>query len=438
MKRTFALKTLGCKVNQYEEQVIRENMLKAGFKEASADRADIFILNSCTVTDQADKKTVRLLRRVKKENPDVKICVTGCFAVFEKDIDLLKSLDEVDMVVPGKDKAKIAIKLSSDIEPGIAGEIVSEKITGFNTHTRAFLKVQDGCDQKCTYCKVNLVRGPSRSRSEEDIIREFKELLKAGYKEIVITGICLGSWKSPEGEGLEKIVNSITRIDGDFRIRLSSIEPNHVTEELMDAVSSSKKICKHLHIPLQSGSDSLLKRMNRRYQTKDFALLVGRLREKMPDIGISMDVISGFPGETEEDVKNTIAFIRKTKPSRLHVFKYSDREGTPSYNFIDKVPGDIAKKRVECLISEGNILQKEFCRRFKGRQVEVLVEDQCREGVLEGYTAEYVRVHLNGFEAYKGDIVCIKCEKMDEKGPFLCVDNVRKRDKSVKVKTTKA
>ena len=430
--KTFFIKTLGCKVNQYEEQVLRENLLKFGFMEAEPNLADIVIVNSCTVTHVADSKTKRSIRKIKRDNPRCKVYVTGCMVVLEEDISLVEEMDEVYTVVAGGRKGELAGIICGDVgqdeisassasggllamtdlgatsaTPRNDGEVGDwGTVTGFQSRTRAFLKVQDGCNQRCSYCKVNMVRGPSRSRDADEIVEEAKRLINNGFKEIVLTGICIGSWTGKgEVKTLAQLVGKVILVEGDFRIRISSIEPNHVTEEFVEVIASSEKVCKHLHIPLQSGSDEMLSRMNRKYDTRKFSEIVERLRKCMPMIGITMDVIVGFPGETDEVFSETYEFVKKIQPSRLHVFKYSDRKGTESYSFPEKVEKEVAKKRVTSLIALGEEFQAKFAERFLQKEVEVLIEGAPHENMLFGYTGEYVRVQLTGFFGQEGDLV---------------------------------
>jgi len=406
----FSIKTLGCKVNQYEEQVLRENLLRFGFEEEAAENADLIIINSCTVTEQADIKTKKIIRRIKKDNPSSKIFLTGCYAVVEEDIESLATMPEIYKVVHNKDKHELPLIIDSIFYGNGNEKYISNKVTGFSDHTRAFLKLQDGCDQKCSYCKVNLVRGPSRCKGRKLIIEELKGLLDNGYREIVLTGICLGSWRGENGEGLSDLLREIETIDREFRLRLSSIEPNQIDSSLITFMASSQKVCKHLHIPLQSGSDKILKAMNRRYDTRVFRALVSQIRREMPLVGISMDVIAGFPGEDEADFQETMDFVSEIKPSRLHVFKYSDRKGTVAFEMPDKVPSSIAKNRVERLIEMGDKLMDDFYKAFIDKEIEVLIEFKSDGESGEGYTGEYVRTKLKGFKGAKGEIVKIKAD----------------------------
>ncbi len=420
----FTIKTLGCKVNQYESQILRENLVRFGFQGSGPREADVFIVNSCTVTVQADIKTRKLVRKAKQENPGVKVFVTGCGAVFDDDIRELRSMPEVYEVVPNRDKFRIPVMIDSLYGGKHAGEAVLEQVSGFSSHTRAFLKIQDGCDQNCSYCKVRLIRGVSRSRDERDVLAELLRLVDGGYKEIVLTGICLGSWKGAEGQDLAGLLREIDAVEGDFRIRLSSLEPDHIGKDLIDTIASSRKICRHLHIPIQSGSDRILEKMNRQYDSAQFKDLVKNIRERMPMAGLTMDVIVGFPGEEEKDFDDTRRFIREIKPGRLHVFKYSDRKGARSFLMENKVPPNTASGRVRRLIETGNALQAEFCRKFSGKEVEVLVEQRSEGSSFMGYTGEYVRAKIDGSPAMKGSLIRVKVDSVDENGPCLIAKKV--------------
>ena len=420
-KITFAIKTLGCKVNQYESQLIRENLEKAGYSESSPQSAAVVIINSCTVTAQADQKTRQLANRSRKENPSAKIIITGCYAESPEDMKTIKAMSTVDMVVPNSEKMKLIPVLDEIFGlPARRGEI-TKKISDFRSRTRAFVKIQDGCDQKCAFCKVSLVRSVLENRDEGQALDEIACLAKKGYKEIVITGICLGSWKGARGRKLADLLGEIEKLPGDFRVRLSSMEPNYIDEELIKTIAASSRICKHLHIPLQSGSDKILALMKRRYNAVQFTELIQKLRAYVKNIGITMDIIAGFPGETENDHKETIKLVEKLKPSRLHVFKYSDREGTLSCGMKDKVSADAAKKRVDDLIALGGKLQREFAEQFVGREVEVLVEGKIKDMCLEGFTSEYVRVKLMGFSGTEGHILHVTPETTDKDLPSLIV-----------------
>ncbi|MDD4957179.1 MAG: tRNA (N(6)-L-threonylcarbamoyladenosine(37)-C(2))-methylthiotransferase MtaB [Candidatus Omnitrophica bacterium] len=410
----FALKTFGCKVNQYEEQLMREGFVKYGWEETGTDEADVLVVNSCTVTGQAEVKARRYLKRVKRDNPDIRIFFTGCYAVLPEDIRTLNGISEIHSVIPGGEKGNIVPMIVRDLSGECVGA-VNAGISGFGTHTRAFIKVQDGCDQKCAYCKVNIVRGPSRSRGIDEIVAEVERLLERGYREMVITGICLGLWRGNGGERLDHLLREILRIKGRYRIRLSSLEPNHVDEELLDVLSGDERLCRHLHIPLQSGSDHILGAMGRRYTVRDYARRIEHIRKVMPSAGITMDVISSFPGETEDDHRNTRDFLHEISPSRLHVFRFSERPGTKAASMSFKVPVDVAKQRVNELIELGEGFKDRFCRSFIGTPVDVLLEKQEKGGMLEGYTGEYVRVVLSGYNSCIGDIIRVTPTKAEKR-----------------------
>jgi len=410
----FAIKTLGCKVNQYESQVIRENLQKNGYFETDVESADLVIVNSCTVTSRADGKTRGFIRKFNKINPQAKIVVTGCSAVYPEDIKTLESISGVYKVVPNRDKLDIPFILKSIYGMRCGIKSISEEVSGFDSHTRAFVKIQDGCDQNCSYCKVSLVRGASRSREEPKAFEEIIRLAEKGYREMVLTGICLGSWKGEGDRNLSDLLERVDALPGDFRIRLSSIEPNHIGPALIDIVARSAKICRHFHIPLQSGSDRVLSLMKRRYNTAKFRELVADIRSKIPLAGITMDIIAGFPGETEKDIEHTAGFIEEIQPSRLHVFKYSDRKNTASYDMTPKIDPVVAKKRVEHLIAIGTCLQEKFCKKFIGKEVEVLIEEKTAGGSFTGYTREYVQVKVPGsIGSPAGSLVRVKPTGID-------------------------
>ncbi len=417
----FAIKTFGCKVNQYDSQVIRENLEKLGCFETAFDEADVIIINSCTVTAMADTKTRRFTRKIRKENSKARIMVTGCSVVYPKDIAVFESMPGVDKVIPNEEKLRIPL-IINDLY-GISDDVpvIREEVSGFHSHTRAFLKIQDGCDQGCSYCKVSKVRGPLRSRPKLDIMDELARLLDAGYKEVVFSGICIGSWKGHNRETLSDILHDVDSIDRDFRLRISSIEPNHITRDILEIMARSSKICQHLHIPLQSGSDKILALMKRRYNVSQFRELIVDIRSKLPLAGITMDIISGFPGETEEDFFQTIEFIKEIKPSRLHVFRYSDREGTASFEMIPKVGKETAKKRVGSLIDIGNNLQEVFAKRFIGQEIEILIEKRTKDNQCTGYTREYVQVSVDDDIVVPGELVRVKPTSIDEKSHCLSI-----------------
>ncbi|MFH1846162.1 MAG: tRNA (N(6)-L-threonylcarbamoyladenosine(37)-C(2))-methylthiotransferase MtaB [Candidatus Omnitrophota bacterium] len=422
-KHTFSIKTFGCKVNQYEEQVLRENLNRFGFEQAAKGDPDFFIINSCTVTEEADRKTKRSIRRVKRDFPGTKIIVTGCLAVLDEDVKNLQTLSEIWKIISGNKKYDIPEYLYSYIHGKHPQESAKIEISEFNSHTRAFLKIQDGCNNKCSYCKVNMVRGGIWSRKEDDLVKELCRLLDRGYKEIVLTGICLGAWQGSEGKRLADLFDRFERINGDFRIRLSSIDPLYIDKYFLKKMMDSSKLCRHLHIPLQHGADRILSSMNRNYTAEEYRRITDAIREKMPGIGLSIDVIAGFPGETTEDFDKMLTFLRKIKPSRVHVFKYSERKGTRSSTYENKVSLNEAGRRSEIIRTLGSNFKLDFCKKWIKKKLQMLVERKSSDGYFRGYSGEYVEVRLkNCSNIRSGALIIVDPNAIDESVPCLLVE----------------
>ena len=393
----FLLKTYGCKVNQYETQVIREGLLSKGYKETdNIEHADLCFVNTCTVTAKADKECREALRRMARENSGARIIAMGCYV--EADTGAIKAIDDRIEVLGNSEKIKLN---------------VDNGISYFRGHTRAFIKVQDGCNNFCSYCKVPIVRGESRSRNPQDILKEANVLIDNDYKELVLTGICLGDFGkySYKDTSLTMLVRKISEIRKDFRLRLSSIELPDVTDDLINEMRSSKKLCHHLHMPLQSGDDGILRDMNRKYIVADFISKVEYIRSLMPDIGITTDVIAGFPGESEASFKNTINTIERIKPSRTHIFTYSPRPGTKAFLMKNDIPTKIKKQRMETLKIITDKLGRGFKNSLAQKDLRVLVENRRDRltGMLCGYTDNYVKVLIDGPDALMGCFVWHKC-----------------------------
>jgi len=419
--------TFGCKTNQYETQAMRESLIcLQEYSEATpGEKADIYIVNTCTVTSKADRNSRRQIRNCKRENPNSKVVLTGCLAQLNDDAKELS--EDVEFVVRNNEKSRIRDILANPDTikvPDKKRELYTPlKISDFQNKTKAFVKVQDGCDNYCSYCKIPLVRGRSRSREMEDILQEVVRLKTKGFKELVLTGICLGDW----GRTLKKrlslsdLLREIDGIEGDFRVRLSSIEPNMVTGDLIKVMQASKKICRHLHIPLQSGSDKILKLMNRPYTSGDYKFLIKKIKKAIPGISITSDVIVGFPGETRDDFKKTISLIRHIMPSRLHIFTYSARVGTNASRLNGRICPDELKKRRITLEELAKRTSYKYRRRFlKNKSVEALIETtkDPDTNMLTGYTDTYVRFLLNGPDNLMGCLTNIKVRKLDIKSTF--------------------
>jgi len=419
-KKIFALTTLGCKVNQYETEVIREDLLDAGCVEADfKKRADIYVINTCTVTQKTDKESRRLIRDAYRLNPKAKIVVTGCYV--QKDADDIKNIDGVSLLVRNEDKFRIAELLNTQMRPAAqrdkryAGD---HGIRDFTGHEKAFVKIQDGCDNYCSFCKIPLVRGGPKSRSLNSILDEIDRLGDGGFKEIVLCGICLGKWGQDMGikGGLADVLEGILKIDKDFRIRLSSIEPYYVTDRLLKIILKSERVCCHLHIPLQSGDDHILRLMNRRYTSSGFLKLINRIRCRIPDIAISTDVMVGFPGEEDRNFRNTVKLARKARFSRIHIFSYSPRQGTKAAGFPYAPDRSRIGQRVRCLENINQKMSLAYAKAFLHKRLDVLVENKRDRltGHLTGYTGNYINVILRNDKRGNiiGRILPVRIEKV--------------------------
>jgi len=400
-KKTFYIKTLGCKVNQYESQVIRENFLKQGYVEVDhIDEANICVINSCTVTSTSDSKSLRLIHNAVKKGKCV--VATGCM-VEDEDLDLSK-LKGAKFIIRNKDKYKIPQIISR--KPNTENRKPIHGISSLKDHTRVFVKVQDGCDNVCSYCKVRVVRGRSRSRAFKDVLDECATIIKNGTKEIVLTGICLGAYGRDISTDLSTLIEGICGIKGDWRLRLSSVEPKDIGKDLLKQFQTQKRICRHLHLPFQSGDDHVLRRMSRPYKRSDYLDIVQRIKDDVPGIAISTDIMVGFPGETEKRFENTLDFLNIVRPMRMHIFPFSKRSGTKAYDFKDTVNSAAKRKREEKLLQLAQAFTSEFTNNLRDKDVEVLVEDKrSRDGKLQGYTSTYIKVYLPGPDTLKGHFV---------------------------------
>ena len=398
----FSFITLGCKVNQYDAQAMREAFLARGYEEAlHREPADIYVVNTCTVTGTADSKSARAIRRLLREHPWSRVVVAGC------GVDASASyLDEFgERVLCAGNAEKLCLPDVLEGRGSAACETWASGIAGFSGHTRAFVKVQDGCNGNCTYCIVPRVRGASRLRPAGEALEEIRRLVDGGFREVVLTGIHLG-----RHDDLPRIIRGAARIDGLLRLRLSSIEALEVNDALLDAMLSSEKICPHLHLPLQSGSDDVLDRMNRPYTSGKFLSAVERVRKALPDPALTTDVIVGFPGETEADFNATISVCRRSGFSRFHVFRYSDRGGTPASKMRDKCGPHVVVPRIERLKVIASEMATEYHQRIVGQVVDVLVEHRRDRETkhLTGLTGRYVRVLFEGPDALMGQLVPVE------------------------------
>jgi len=390
--RKIKFYTLGCKVNQYDTQSIRERFLSRGFKEVpEKSKADFYLVNTCTVTGSADRKSRNIIRSCVNENPKAKVIVTGC--LVSKDSGMLSAIKGISFI--------------------ISKSFFPDGISDFQGHTRAFLKIQDGCDNFCSYCKVPLVRGSPRSRPLGDIIKEAESLAKKGFKEVVLTGICLGSYGKDTGRSVDlvKVIDELEKLKGIFRIRLSSIEAGDVTDKLIDRIAQSKKLCPHLHIPMQSGDDEILRKMRRKYTRRFYLSLVSKVKRKIPDAAITTDCLVGFPGETEKNFSNTLSLIKKIIPLKVHIFSYSVREGTyAADNFEHRLPPEVIKERINKLNALAARCRMRFREQFKNKKLQVLFESPSKEkaGYWEGYTGNYMKVYLKSRKPLRNKLVSLR------------------------------
>lgn len=402
-----AFHTLGCKLNFSETSTIGQQFLKHGFSIVDEkEKSDVFVINTCTVTDNADRECRQLVRRALRNNPNSFIVVTGCYAQLRP--DEIAKIDGVDAVLGSNEKFNLFSylenfekkELSCIYPPQRIYVSPTENLDSFNpsystdadNRTRAFFKIQDGCDYKCSFCTIPLARGKSRSASPEEVINEFKQLLKAGYKEIILTGVNVGDYGNSFDIDLYALLRKMLEVDGDYRIRISSIEPNLLTNEILDLTAKDERMCNHFHIPLQSGSKDILKFMQRRYRIEDYEKLIYKAVEKINDLGIGVDVIVGFPGETEENFLETYNFLKDLPISYLHVFTYSERPETKAMEMVNSVDTIERKRRSNMLRILNEKKKHEFYQKMIGKELTILFEHEDRNGMMKGFSSNYVRV----------------------------------------------
>ena len=419
MKAAFY--TLGCKVNQYETETIREQFRKDGFDIVPDNvPADVYVVNTCTVTNLADRKSRQYIRKAHRLNPDAVICVTGCYA--QVDEESVASIEGVSIVAGTDSKSRILEDVKKELkrrsEQSPHGQVELSEIyrdvkpyselnkyeelgviTEMEGRTRAFIKIQEGCDRFCSYCIIPFARGKVRSRARGEITEEVKGLVEKGYKEIVLTGINTALYGVDLGYGgIAPLIESINGIERDFRIRLSSLEPTVIDSEYAVDLLKYDKLCHHLHLSAQSGSDSVLAAMNRHYTRDDYLDIVHKLREKDPSFGISADVIVGFPGETEEDFSDSIDLVKKSELVKTHVFKYSKRKGTKACDMQGQVEESVKAERSARLLETAEIVREDFVRKCCGEKRRVLFEQE-EHGMITGYTDNYIKIFAASDEA---------------------------------------
>ena len=403
----FNIITLGCKVNSYESNFMKEALVKNGFSFCNLnEKCDILILNTCTVTDTSDKKSLKEVRRLKRENPNAILVVCGCSV--QNDKTKYDNLG-INILMGNINKSNIVRIIEKYLDDKTPVEYVAKTRdlpfenmeVDISDHTRAYIKIEDGCDNFCSYCIIPFVRGKKRSKDFSLVLREVQHLANNGYKEIVLTGIDTGGYES-NGKDLTDLIHEMSKINGIERIRQSSIEITQINEKFINELKNNNKICDHIHIPLQSGSDSILKLMNRKYDLKYFFDKIDMIRSVRPDISITTDVIVGFPGETEEMFLETMETCKKINFSKIHAFPYSERKGTKASMMDGKVPESVKHERVKKLLELSEKLERSYYDKFKGKNKDVLIEEVNEFG-SKGHTSNYLMVHTNE-KLQKGEI----------------------------------
>ncbi|AJY76312.1 tRNA (N(6)-L-threonylcarbamoyladenosine(37)-C(2))-methylthiotransferase MtaB [Paenibacillus beijingensis] len=416
---SVAFYTLGCKVNFYDTEAIWQLFKNEGYEQVDFETktADVYLINTCTVTNTGDKKSRQIIRRAIRRNPDAVIAVTGCYA--QTSPAEIMAIEGVDLVIGTQDRDKLMDyigQIRRDRQPVNAvrnimktREFEELDVPDFADRTRAFLKIQEGCNNFCTFCIIPWSRGLSRSRDPKSVVEQAKQLVAAGYKEIVLTGIHTGGYGDDlENYRLSDLLWDLDKVEGLERIRISSIEASQIDDKMIDVLNRSSKMCRHLHIPLQAGEDSVLKRMRRKYTTEEFAAKVRELKKAMPGVAITTDVIVGFPGETEEQFEAGYRFMKELGFSEMHVFPYSKRTGTPAARMDDQVDEEVKNERVHKLIDLSESMQLEYGRSYVGQVLDVIPERDYKgapgTGLLMGYSDNYIQVVFEGSESLIGQL----------------------------------
>lgn len=396
--KRVALHTLGCRLNLSETGSIAEGFKKRGYDLVEfGEPADVVFINTCTVTDAADSTCRNLIRKAHTSSPEGKIVVAGCYAQMEP--EKIAGMQGVDLVLGNSEKYKVFDYLDEEGENQIhvdkSGEFFGGATTTADSHTRAFLKIQDGCNYICSFCIIPFARGRSRAISIEEAVREAKKLVSSGFKEIVLTGVNIGEYEHSSGEKLHDLVASLLAIPSLERFRLSSVEPNTITDELIAVLKSSPKVQDHFHIPLQSGDDEILKGMRRKYTVADYKRIINQLMAAFPNAGIGADMIVGFPGETKEQFENTFNLVRELPLTHFHVFPYSKRKNTTAAKMENHIHHAEKKQRVKSLIMFGDAKLNLFTEDQVGKKTKVLFERRNKNGLFEGYSSNYLRVQVH-------------------------------------------
>lgn len=399
----IGMHTFGCKVNQYDTEALAHLLRERGHVVTDQEEdVDLFIVNTCAVTRESERKARQYLRKIAKAHPGVRLVVTGCYS--QTSPTELAEIEGISLVTGVKDRSRL-VDLIEELQPSQQPAIAVDKwmdeemmdwnAADFPTKTRAFLKIEDGCSAYCSYCKIPFARGPVRSLPLRRVVEEFSRLLDLGHAEIVLTGIHLGCYGRDLGIGLDEVLRSVDEFPGKYRFRLSSVEPRDFTPAVIKAIAEARHLCPHLHIPLQSGCDAVLKRMNRNYTTEDYARLLEHLRKDCPNLAVTTDIITGFPGETDQEAVQTLDFVKEQGFSDLHVFPFSPRTGTAAFSMSGQVSRRVKQERVQELIELGRKMAWNYRKGFIGKTIEVLIEETDNGGGV-GLSGEYVRTWVSG------------------------------------------
>lgn len=413
--KKVAFCTLGCKVNQYESEAVSNLFEKSGYKIVDFnEKADVYVINTCTVTGISARKSRQMIRRAKALNSNAILVAMGCYSQTAP--EEVNRISGVNLILGTKDRDKI-IEYIKEIEDGrqkinVVGNIMQERnfedlyVSEYRGRTRAYIKIQEGCTQFCTYCIIPYARGPIRSREPQDILKEVKKHADNGFKEVILTGIHVASYgRDLENTSLLDVIQRVHEIEGIERIRLSSVEPGIITSEFVRVIKDLEKVCPHYHISLQSGCDNTLKRMNRKYTTYEYRNIVDKLRDNIEDVSITTDIMVGFPGETDWEFEQTYEFVKEICFSKMHVFRFSPRKGTPAYSFADQISGEVKEIRSTRLIELSDECAIKFHKKFIGREMPVLFEEEKNmPGFFEGLTPNYIRVFCKGDDSLIGEI----------------------------------
>lgn len=421
MNKKIAFITLGCKVNLYDTEAMAELFTEKGYEVVDFEEyADVYLINTCTVTNLGDKKSRQMLRRAKRINPNSVVVATGCYAQVAS--EEVAKIEGINIVIGTKNRSEIVETVENYVaENGVVNnvsDIMGEKefeplqISRLTNRTRAYIKIQEGCNRYCTYCIIPYARGPIRSRKPEEVIEEVKKLAENGFKEVVLTGIHVASYGLDLGNiTLADIIEKVHSVNGIERIRFSSMEPLAIDDDFVARMAKLPKVCDHYHLSLQSGCNRTLKRMNRKYNAEQYAEACERLRNAFPNVAITTDIIVGFPDETEEDFKESLAFAKKMKLDKIHTFPYSPKKGTPAAKMKNQISGDVKSQRSKEMIALSDKMNIDFLNNNIGKTVPVLFEDM-ENGFWQGHTTNYIKVLVKSDENLNNKIVDVKLDKI--------------------------